>query len=389
MSQNDAKNDTCPACKQVWLTHHTLKGVNANGRIDIACHSEALAETDFVLKYVLDNRAAKLDLKAQLEKIEQDAALEKQQLLSKEKLKYDARLKSDVAAAVEVEAAKRAEETRLSLAGTHEALMKDLKDQLKESERTSEILLSEKDKVVEELAESRQKAIDLELKLDEVEAVLEQTRQHHRRFREKTVTLVAIVSTLGKRIAMLEQKLGIADKEEIRRLYKEHTGEDIPEGVLDTVIPTRDAAPAEAIPAPIAARPVPAPAPKPAPPPVQMAAKGVSLDDPMAAPAAPASAGAQDADDDQAVDDSQVISLHADDSEDDSEDDERAECTIEGCDDHATEAVTFIAKDGSEKRWFACNPSKHAETFLKHMQKAAKSPPKTATDVIVLFTPIQ
>lgn len=389
MSQNDVKNGTCPACNQVWLTHHTLKGVNANGRIDIECHPEPLAETDFVLKYVLDNRAAKLDLKAQLEKALEDAALEKQQLLSKEKLKYETRLKGDVAAAVEVEAAKRAEETRLSLAGTHEALVKDLKAQLKESERTSEILLAEKDGVAAQLVESQQKVIDLQLKLEETEAVLDQTRRHHRRFSEKTVTLVAIVSTLGKRIAMLEQKLGIADKEEIRRLYKEHTGEDIPDGVLDSVIPTKDAAPAADVPAPLAAREVPVPAPKAVTPPVPTVRKTVSLDDPMPAPAATAPAAVQDADDDQDVDDDQVISLHAHESEEESEDDDREECTIDGCDEHAKEAVTFIAKDGTQKRWFACSPSKHAETFLKHLQKAAKSPPKTATDVIVLFTPIQ
>lgn len=372
MSQKNVQNDTCPKCKNGWLTHHTLKGVTLAGVVEISCYPTPVATMDTVLKYVLETRAAKLAALAELQASKEEFVSYRQA--------SEAELKREYEAKVEAEADRKAEQTRVALVSTHEALVRDLKAQLKEAEGVAELLAEEKRNLAETTAEEKRllndmlsksdrKSIDLQMQVVELEARLTLLQSRHKGLKEKSLDIVKTLISMGTRVAVLEEKTGVIPKVDPERIYAIVMGQEYE----DVGIPVTEL------------RNDPTPVPLTAPKAVVATAAAPKA---ASAPSAPTDTvtlddGDHDVDDDHIVE-QQDATPDADDEE--SPGDEHAECSF--CKEHATEELIFFKKDGSEGRLNACDPSKHADAFLKYLVAEAKGAPKTPADVIMLFNPI-
>jgi hypothetical protein len=354
--------NACSKCRKDWVTHHTLAGVSLEGKVSIHCHEEPVTAPDPVLKYVLGARAEKREAQRELEAFKKKASLDRQAA--------EAELGRKHASAVEAEAASKLEATRVQVASEFEAKIKDLQGQLRDAESISEQLGNELTDAKAKLAASQAKSIELQLEIDRLGEELRKERFHHDGLKHRSKDLVHLSMTLGKRVVVLERKLGT-----------DGAGIDV-DGAYRRLLeatPPPDIRSLEAIVLDEAAKAVPKGAPETRKP----VATIVLDDEPPAAAPAPAEA----AEDAHPVGNDEVIAEAASEDEE-SDDDGHEECMIEGCVRHATEALTFIKKDGDEARWTACDPSRHAKEFLTYLKQYAKQPPKSAADVIALFNPI-
>jgi hypothetical protein len=432
MTQITVPPAVCNECRKeilAHLAHHSLAQPDpGKSGFGIHCHEEpvtgAYVFASFALKLALEQRAALLLKEAELKAC---------------RAKYKSDTQSNEAALklkVETEAGQQFEVTRLGLVTTHETLMKDLKGQLadalqkltaseqkcsanealhqdqvnglkqeiRESEKTSEILLNEKTVALEQLAESERNSTELQSQLEEANEKTEQMRQHHRRFSENTLKICGVISTLGKRVVVLEKKLGIDDMDDIRRIYREYTGEEAPDMSMDDAVPAGNVAP-KVVPTP--------PAPPPAPAVIATAtspAKNgksaflveVHTPVPQAAPvrttvllddASPDSASDASADDeDDGVADHQVVEVKdADHEDDDVSPEEPAHPTCTFCHDKpAVGRLKFVDKEtGAKQELLTCDPQAHGTDFLRYLQAKAKGKNWSnmdANDISNLFT---
>ncbi len=392
MSQNEG-SDTCSHCKRDILSHLSHHSIAAfDGRqITISCHEQPIDPSlGVALRYVLLSRNERTRLEERLAKAGEDATLLKQGIEAELKRKFEAKAKNDAAAEIE--------KTRISLVETHGALVKDLKRQLKEAEGLADLLAEEKramaEKSAEEkrllaekLAESDRRSIDLQLQLAETEARLTTLKARHQGLKDRSLDMVRMLISMGTRVAVLEEKAGVVPKVDPERIFMIVMGEEYDDRGVPVDALRDDPTPIPPT-APKAAPEVEAAVPAPIP--VQPTVRTFTLEDRPAASAQPAPASEEDASD-QVIESVDVEAhgheLEDDESEsDEAEDDGVQECSV--CDKPATEALTFTKKDGTKECWYACNPSLHADEFMKHLSAQAKNPPKTARDVVILFTPI-
>jgi len=406
-------NDTCHECNNPWLTHHTLKEISAAGKLSITCHASPVLKTDFVLKYVLEKRAENLKVVTELKDFKAKVDENQQAFVADLARKH--------ASAVEAEADRKFESTRLSLAATHEALVKDLKQQLadaaeladtqkdlienlkrqvREADEISETLLNEKVAVLEIVSQRAQTITDLELQIADLNAKLKVLGRLERALRKRTHEF----RSMG--IGSFSQSIRIGHLEAIKCRYEKLYG-PLPEEpqptleklladiedddddmettdpVVNLTTPVAPPAPkASVVPAPVAAK---APAANvvlevhtPVPP-----TRTVVLDD--SSPGSDSSASADDEDDGHDdVDDHQVVEQQ--DASDESDGDEAEECDV--CTKPAKFAMTFIDKKGVRARVVTCDANEHGPDFHVHLKENAKSAPKSVKDIAILFEEI-
>lgn len=371
MSQKTT-NDTCTSCKKAWLTHHTLVNVSDDGKLSIHCHPQPVAKTDFVLKYVLEARAAKLEAQSALASFKKQVGLEKQASEAELQRKHDAK--------VEAAAEAKAEETRVELIATHEALTGDLKQQLRDAESTIAHLDAQRQTAVENCAKSAAKADELQSQIGDLSQQYAELRGRHKGLKDRSMDVIRGMISMCTRLTALEEKAGVTPKVDPKELFQTIMGEPYTDdislsGLSVEQTPTLQT---EVVTAPAAA-------PKAAPAPVQTTNVVVLYDD---QPESEASASADDEDDghDHEVGDADVEQEFDSPDEDDtsSEEGEHKECRV--CDKHATKALTFTLKDGTEDQLETCDPNAHPEEFLSYLTENAKTAPKSAKAIAKLFT---
>lgn len=388
MSQKTSDIDTChiATCRKPWLTHHTFNSFTREGLPSFHCHTEPVATPDLVVAYIIGLRSDKLKAQEDIKALKKQHVLDMQASRADLERSFESKVRTEAAKA----AAEEIEKTRVQIESTHAGKVTHLEDVLKEVRGDKQLLIADKSSLAASLAACEQKALDLQLEVDELKADLQEERRQHEDLKRDSKEVLQMAYAIGDRAATLGRKLGIDGEAGIEEFFAKKADRHPPIEVEDLTAKPTAAPPPVPMPAPkavVVAAQVAAPLAAPAPiPPTNT----VVLDAPM--PQSVSSASADDAGDgledgeivggDAAVDEivagsdtSDEVSFEEEGSTKDddapSEEDGPEECR--GCEKAATHGFDFVLKNGETDRLTTCDPSAHVGEFLVHLMKTAKA----------------
>ena len=388
MSQKTGEIDTCHivTCRKPWLSHHTFNSFTGEGRPSFHCHTEPVAAPDPVVAYIIGLRTDKLQAQNEIKELKKKHVLDMQASKAELERSFESKVRAEAAkqAAVDIE------KTRVQMESTHVAKVSHLEDVLKEVRGDKQLLIADKSALTAKLDAGDQKALDLQLEIDELKTDLQEERRQYEDLKRDSKEVLRLAFAIGDHAATLGRKLGIDGEADIEELFAKKADPRPPIEVEDLT----------AKPVPAATMPIPTPVPKavvvtahvaapqaaPAPvPPANM----VVLDAPTPEPESSASADDEDdGQDDGAIIDEMVAGSDADEevsfeeegsTEDDgasSEEEGPEECR--GCEKAATHGFDFALKNGETDRLTTCDPAAHVGEFLGHLMKVAKVDPDSA-----------
>jgi len=405
MSQSKDQKEICRICKkEVSLSHHSLELTAGGNPGRIKCHKEPVAQTDFFLKFVLEARASKREMLAEIDRLKDQLVLDEQAITTAIERKFEAKVKDAVDEKVkedlsELEANFKkviddGERTRVQLDHAHQAQMLDKQALLTE-------ISTQRDSLIVEKAELERKSFDLQLQIDELTEAHSDLKSRHKGLKDRSLDIVRMLISVGTRVVVLEEKTGVIPRVDPKRIFSMIMGEEYEEEVIPVSGLSEDPTPVpppapkadveasakEPVTAPSAASPKAAPeAPKaPAmvietvPPPVQTAAVA-DQEDPEPDPDSYALSDDEGDGYEHQVDGDDDL-----DQEEESSSDEECRC----CEKAAKRVYTFTMKDGTEERLTACDPRLHADALLGYLIENAVNAPVSADGVINLFTQIR